>query len=84
MAADGSTGGAVAYEIINGQAYPVVPADSKMYSHEVVRIGGKATLLFAEFDRWLADLWRGRSLGYTVAVLSATISAVLFFVSRRT
>jgi len=83
LAADGSTDAAVSYEIINGQAYPVVPGDSKMYSHEVVRIGGRATLLFAEFDRWLADLWRGRSLAYTVAVLSATVSAVLFFVSRR-
>jgi len=83
LGADGSTDGAVSYEIINGQAFPVAPADSKMFRHDLERIGGKATLLFAEFDRWFAALWRGRSLAYTVAVLSVTASAVLFFVARR-
>jgi hypothetical protein len=83
LAADGGADGAVAYEIINGQAYSVAPAASKMYNRELERIGGKATLLFADFDRWFAGLWQGRSLAYTVAFLTTIASAGLFLIARR-
>lgn len=82
-AADTGADEAVAYEIIIGQAYSVAPTDSKLYNRELERIGGKAALLFADFDRWFAGLWRGRSLAFTVAFLTATASAGLFLIARR-
>ncbi|HMA90731.1 MAG TPA: hypothetical protein VKP89_18525 [Burkholderiales bacterium] len=82
-AADAGADEAVAYEIINGQAYSVAPTDSKLYNRELERIGGKAALLFADFARWFAGLWRGKSLAFTVAFLTATASAGLFLIARR-
>ena len=82
-AADAGADEAATYEIINGQAYSVAPTYSKMYNRELERIGGKAALLFADFDRWFAGLWRGRSLAFTVAFLAATASAGLFLIARR-
>ena len=82
-AADTGAQEAIAFEIIDGQAYSVAPAESKVYRREVERIGGKAALLFADFDRWFSGLWRGRSLAYTVAFLTTTASAALFLIARR-
>jgi len=82
-ATDKGAADAVAYEVVNGQAYSVTPADSKIYNRELERIGGKAALLFADFDRWLSSLWRGRSLAYTVVFLTTTASAALFLIARR-
>jgi hypothetical protein len=70
--------GAVGYEVINGVAYPVEPADSKAYQRELERFGGKANVLAVEFTRWFAGLWRGRTLAYTLAFLSMVVSLALY------
>ncbi|HTN51263.1 MAG TPA: hypothetical protein VML50_02575 [Anaeromyxobacter sp.] len=44
---------------------------SRRYQREVEVIGGKAVLFASEADRWLASLWQGRNLAYTIAVLAA-------------
>jgi hypothetical protein len=73
---------AVGYEVINGTAYPVAPADSKAYQRELERFGGKANVLAAELTRWFAGLWRGRKLSFTVAFLSIVVSLALYLCAR--
>ncbi len=74
--------GAVGYEVIDGVAYPVAPADSKAYQRELERFGGKANVLAAEFDRWFAGLWHGRKLALTVAFIGALVSLVLYLYAK--
>ena len=73
-----SSAGAIGYEVINGTAYPVAPADSKAYQRELERFGGKANVLAAELTQWFAGLWRGRNPALTVAFLSVLVALALY------
>ena len=42
--------------------------------HQLQHFGGKAAVLFDEFDRWFESLWQGKSLGITVAWISVLVS----------
>ncbi len=55
---------------------------SKMYIRELQRFGGKAAVLFDEFNRWFAGLWQGKSLAITVAWISIFVSLGLFLFAR--
>ena len=66
------------YVIVNGTVYPLATGDSKIYRREVQRFGGKAALLFDDFNRWFADLWRGKTLARTVALISILISLGIY------
>ena len=68
--------------MVDGKAYPVPLADSRMYRRELQRFGGKAALLFDDFNRWFAGLWHGRSLAVTVVWITAFISLGLFLLGR--
>ena len=46
----------------------------RVYEYNIERIGGKAAVYAARFNRWLAGLWHGRPLAYTVAVLAVAIA----------
>ncbi len=59
------------YQIINGQSYAIPLDSSTAEMQQLARIGGKASVWTYQFDRWLASLWRGRRLAYTLAMLSA-------------
>jgi hypothetical protein len=78
---DGDSG-ALGYEIVNGQSYPIMPGDSKSYQRQVELIGGKSGLLASEFTDWFADLWHGKKLAYTLAALSVGSSLLCFFLSQ--
>ncbi len=69
--------------MVDGEAYPIPLANTKMYRRELQRFGGKAALIFDDFNRWFAGLWRGKSLAVTVAWITAFISVVLFLLARR-
>ena len=56
---------------------------SKPYQHELQRFGGKAAVLFDEFNRWFAALWHGKALGVTLAWISVFVSALIFLIARR-
>lgn len=56
---------------------------SKPYVHQLERFGGKAAVMFDEFNRWFVRLWEGRQLGITVAWITIFIAAGLFLVARR-
>ena len=72
-----------AYVIIGDTAYPVDPASSRTYRRDLERFGGKASLVFDDLDRWFAELWRGKTLGVTVASLGVCAAALLFFLARK-
>ena len=59
------------------------PFTSKKYVRELERYGGKLNLLAVEFRHWLASLWRGKALAYTIAVLTLILSSLLWFIASR-
>ena len=59
-------------------------ASGRAYQHNVELMGGKFALLSTEFDQWFASLWRGRSLAYTVGVLSVAIAGACFLIAHLT
>ena len=73
---------ATAYVIVGDTAYPVDPTISKAYMRQVERFGGKAALLFDDFNRWFTALWQGKRLGITISVLSALAAGVLLGIAR--
>jgi hypothetical protein len=73
---------AASYVIADGVAYPIAPQYSKRYIRDLERFGGKAAVLFDEFDRWFDALWRGKSLAVTVACISVFLSAAVFLFAR--
>lgn len=78
-APDNSTG----YELVNGVVYPVASGDSKRYRHDLERYGGKMAILTDEFGNWFSGLWHGRSLAYTIGVISVALSGVIFLVATQ-
>jgi hypothetical protein len=59
------------------------PLTTKKYLHELRIIGGKGNVLTAEFLDWFEDLWRGRALAGTVAVLTVLVTLAFRFVALR-
>jgi len=51
--------------------------------HQLERFGGKAAVMFDQFNRWFAGLWEGRQLGITLACITVFIAAGLFLAARR-
>ena len=82
VTAGGDSSTTIGYEVINGVAYPVAPADSKAYQRDLERFGGKANVLAVEFTRWFESLWQGRRLAFTVAFLGIAASLALFLIGR--
>ena len=66
------------YIVVNGVAYPVATQQTKRYVRSLEQYGGKASVLFDEFNRWFAALWRGKTLALTIACLSTVVAAALF------
>jgi hypothetical protein len=50
------------------------PETSKKYLRDLELYGGTANVLAVQFQTWFDGLWHGRSLAYTVAVISAVTS----------
>jgi len=59
------------------------PALTKTYVRDLQRFGGKAAVLFDDFNRWFAARWHGKALGVTVAWISIGVAALLFWISGR-
>ena len=66
------------YVTVNGVAYPLATRDSKIYRREVERLGGKAALLFDDFNRWFGELWRGKALAMTAAWISIVLALGIY------
>ena len=73
---------ALGYVQGDGSVYPVMPEDSRIYLHDMEMYGGKANVLAAELTRWFSGLWQGKSLAYTVAVISVLLALGVFSAAR--
>jgi hypothetical protein len=82
LTASNDPGNALGYMIIDGQAYPIMPQDSKMYRHDLQVYGGKYSVAADEFIRWFSGLWHGRTLAFTMTVITLLISLGIFFVAK--
>lgn len=54
----------------------------RLYEYNLERIGGMAAVYAARLNRWLAGLWHGRPLAYTVAVLAVALALLCFGVAH--
>lgn len=81
----GLTAGAVIYsmaeDVDDGAMQEIYGA--KTYVRQLQRFGGKASVVFDGFNRWFGSLWRGKSLGVTIAWLSVAAGAGVLLVARR-
>jgi hypothetical protein len=68
--------------IVDGQTYKVPLASTKTYQRDLRRYGGEAAVLFDDINRWLASLWRGRSLAVVTACVTVFVSVGLFLLAR--
>jgi hypothetical protein len=80
--ADNDSNGALGYQIIDGTVYPIMPENTKIYRHDLEIYGGKAAILADDFRRWFNGLWHGKSLSFTVAVITIFVSFASFFTGR--
>jgi hypothetical protein len=71
------------YEEGDGSDRAIAPQDSKKYLRDLELYGGKMNVLSTELSQWFSGLWRGESLGLTVAVITILLSfGVLYAASR--
>jgi hypothetical protein len=72
---------AIGYEVgDDGSLYPIIPEDSRQYARQLELYGGKENVLADSLRRWLVALWHGRTLAFTVTVITIAVSsAVLFY-----
>ncbi len=55
------------------------PLENKRYIHDLEVYGGTANVLATEFREWVAGLWYGKNLAYTIAALTLiTVGFVRF------
>ena len=72
-----------AYVMVGDTAYAVDPTATKAYVRQLERFGGKAAVLFDDFNRWFASLWQGKTRGITIAALSVLASLLLLAIAKR-
>ena len=56
-------------------------SNDRRFNLELERIGGKSAIYLAIFDRWLASLWHGTSLAFTVGALSVVVALACFWLA---
>lgn len=57
---------------------------SKRFSHEVQRMGGKMALVANDLSAWFASLWQGQQLAYTVACFTVVIAVGYYVIASGT
>ena len=72
-----------AYVMVGDTAYAVDPTATKTYVRQLERFGGKAAVLFDDFNRGFARLWQGKTLGITIGALSVLAALLLLAIARR-
>ena len=55
---------------------------SKAYLRDLERIGGWAAAFTRELNEWVAGLWHGRSLAYTIGCLTAVVACAYVLLHR--
>jgi hypothetical protein len=57
---------------------------SKRFSHDVQRMGGKISLVANDLSSWFSGLWQGQQLAWSVAFITMVIAAVYYLVASGT
>ena len=55
--------------------------NSKRFSHEVQRMGGKMALVANDAGAWFSALWQGRQLAYTVACITLLFAVGYYIIA---
>jgi hypothetical protein len=55
---------------------------SRRYERQLQVIGGKAAVMGNEINDWLASLWHGKRLAYTIAAGTAVVALVAWACER--
>jgi hypothetical protein len=56
--------------------------DSKIYRRTMEMVGGQANLVAGDITGWVTGLWHGKTLAYTLAVLTLVVAYGFFFVTE--
>ncbi len=59
--------------------YASTIVDDRREQYEIERLGGKMGVLMVEFNEWLASLWQGQRLAYSIAIMTLGLAGVLRF-----
>jgi hypothetical protein len=70
------------YEIMDGNIYPIMPQDSKMYRHNLELYGGKLNVIMDDFNRWFTGLWHGKSLAVILGFTAILISFGFYYAAN--
>lgn len=55
--------------------------NSRRFSLEVQRMGGRMALVAHDLSSWFAGLWQGRQLAWTVACITIVIAAGYYMIA---
>jgi hypothetical protein len=58
------------------------PGDSKIYLRSMQMVGGTANLVAGDITDWLTGLWQGKTLAYTLAVLTLVAAYGFLFITE--
>jgi hypothetical protein len=70
-------GDALGYRIAGGQTF-AQEANDPREMQQLERLGGKSAVMMFQFQRWVASLWHGRRLAWTLAVISGLVALLCF------
>jgi len=62
---------------VDGDTYDL--QHSRKYVREVEGLEGKTALLTNDLNAWMAGLWHGTNLAYTIAVITAGVATACWF-----
>ncbi|MDE1947944.1 MAG: hypothetical protein KGL43_08575 [Burkholderiales bacterium] len=71
---------ATSWQIVGGQTFTGDEGNARD-DQQLARIGGQAAVFAVTFNRWLASLWHGRRLAWTLALLAAAVAALCFHIA---
>jgi hypothetical protein len=74
---------ALTYQTEGGNVSTLSPEDSKRYMREMEQFGGGANVLVYKFGIWFGGLWHGKSLAFTVGIISILLAYGFRFLADR-
>lgn len=66
--------GAIIYALGDEPGEDLGFENTNAYRHQLQRLGGKALILYDQFDRWFDSLWQGKALGVTIICVGVLAS----------
>jgi len=56
--------------------------NSKIYQREMEMVGGTANVVASQITGWVKGLWQGRTLAFTLAILTLVIALGFMFITE--